>query len=85
MSRPRQVFPGEVVLGTRRCIERRFLLRPDRVTSDIFLYCLARAARLTGVELHEFVVLSNHYHVVLTDVHGNRPEFFRELNQLVGR
>lgn len=85
MTRPRRILAGDVVLGTRRCIERRFLLRPDPVTCQIFRYCLARAARITGVLLHEFVVLSNHYHVVLTDPRGNRPEFFRELNQLVAR
>ncbi len=85
MSRPRRIIAGETVLGTRRCIERRFLLRPDGVTNMVFLFCLARAARITGVQLHDFQVLSNHYHVVFTDVHGNRPEFFRELNQLVAR
>lgn len=85
MTRPRRITAGEVVMGTRRCSERRFFLRPDSSTDQIFLYCLARAARITGVALHEFQVLSNHYHVVLSDVHGNRPEFFRELNQLVAR
>ena len=30
-------------------------------------------------------MLSNHYHVVLTDVRGNRGLFFRELNQFVSR
>lgn len=72
-------------MGTRRCSEQRFFLRPSALTDQLFLFCLARAARLTGVQIHEFQVLSNHYHVVLTDVHGNRPEFFRELNQFVAR
>ena len=72
-------------MGTRRCSERRFLLRPSSTTDQLFLYCLARAARISGVQLHEFQVLSNHYHVVFTDVQGRRPEFFRELNQLVAR
>ncbi|MGH1347953.1 MAG: hypothetical protein ACRBN8_40740, partial [Nannocystales bacterium] len=67
------------------CSERRFFLRPSATTDHLFLYCLARAARLSGVLLHEFQVLSNHYHVVFTDVHGKRPLFFRELNQFVAR
>ncbi|MBV1859993.1 MAG: hypothetical protein KUG77_16390, partial [Nannocystaceae bacterium] len=33
----------------------------------------------------EFQVLSNHYHVVFTDARGQRPMFFRELNQFVAR
>ena len=85
VTRPRLIKPGEVVMGTRRCSERRFFLRPSSLTDQIFKYCLARAVRLSGVQLHEFQVLSNHYHIVFTDVHGNRPVFFRELNQFVAR
>jgi hypothetical protein len=85
MTRPRFITAGEVVMGTRRCSERRFFLRPCSVSDHLFKYCLARAARLSGVLLHEFQVLSNHYHVVFTDVRGQRPEFFRELNQFVAR
>ncbi|MGH1344111.1 MAG: hypothetical protein ACRBN8_21305 [Nannocystales bacterium] len=85
MTRPRFVKAGEVVMGTRRCSERRFFLRPSPTTDHLFLYCLARAVRLSGVLLHEFQVLSNHYHVVFTDVRGQRPLFFRELNQFVAR
>ena len=85
MTCPRFVRQGDVVMGTRRCSQRQFFLRPDPATDQLFLYCLARAVRVTGVALHEFQVLSNHYHVVFTDLRGNRPEFFRELNQFVAR
>ena len=85
MTRPRRIVPGEVLMGTRRCIERRFLLRPDGITTKLFKHLLARAARLTGVLLHDFQVLSNHYHIVFTDPLGLRPEFFRELNSLLAR
>ena len=80
---PRSIEPGDVVLGTRRCSERRFFLRPDPETCQVFEYCLARCANKYGIELHEFVVMSNHYHLVFTDPHGNRPEFFRDLNKQV--
>jgi len=85
MTRPRFVKEGEVVMGTRKCSEGRFFLRPSSITDQLFMYCLARAARLTGVLLHEFQVLSNHYHIVFTDVRGNRGDFFHELNQFVAR
>lgn len=85
MTCPRFIRTGDVVMGTRRCSQRHFFLRPDPATDQLFLYCLARAVRVTGVAVHEFQVLSNHYHVVFTDVRGNRPEFFRELNQFVAR
>jgi hypothetical protein len=38
-------------------------------------FALAVAAALTGVEIHCVVVLSNHIHIVLTDVHGCHPRF----------
>jgi putative transposase len=49
----------------------------------IFLYCMAVAADKTGVLIHGFAVLSNHYHAVVTDVVGNIPEFMAHLNRLV--
>lgn len=85
MTMPRLILENEVVMGTRKTSEGRFFLRPSPAMDALFLYCLARAVRITGVLVHEFAVLSNHYHVVFTDVRGNRPEFFRELNQFVAR
>ncbi len=36
---------------TRRCAQRQFLLRPDEVTNQTFLFCLAYAAQKTGVRV----------------------------------
>lgn len=60
-------------------------MRPGAITNAIFLYCLAAAAQRFGMLLHTFCVLSNHYHLVVTDVHGNLPAFEQYLNQLVAR
>jgi REP element-mobilizing transposase RayT len=70
-------------LITRRCIERRFLLRPSRVTNQIVEYCLGVAAERSGVELHVFCAMSNHVHAVLTDVDGRLPEFFHHFHRNV--
>ena len=75
MSRPRCILPGTTYLITRRCSERRFLLRPDPQVRQLFRFCLARAADRSGVELHAYVALSNHYHLIVTDPHGRLPEF----------
>ena len=83
MTRPRQVSPGDVVFCTRRCTRRQFLLRPDPDTCQILEYCLAYCTAKYRIELHEFVVMRNHYHLVLSDPFGNRPDFFRDLNKLV--
>ncbi len=41
MSRPRQVFPGTIYLVTRRCLERRLFLRPDKRLVELLEYLLA--------------------------------------------
>ena len=73
MTMPRQILPGSTWLVTRRCSERRFFSRPDRFVVRAFLYCLGYAARLFGVQLHGFVVLSNHWHAVVTDPRAVLP------------
>lgn len=85
MTAPRQVLPGTTYLVTRRCAQRQFLLRPSRLTNDIFLYVLALAARRYGVRVHAFCVLSNHFHLVLTDPDARLPAFEQYLDALVAR
>ena len=85
MSPPRQVLAGASYLVTRRCAQRQFLLRPCRLTSDVFLYVLALAAARYGVEIHAFCVLSNHYHLVVSDPHARLPAFQQFLDALVAR
>ncbi len=74
---PRPVIPVKTYLLTRRCIERRFLLRPSKQTNQILEYCLAVAAERTGVDVHCFCAMSNHVHAVVTDVDGRLPEFLQ--------
>jgi hypothetical protein len=45
MTPARRVLPGTSYLVTRRCSERRFFLKPCRLTNEIFLYVLAVASR----------------------------------------
>ena len=75
MSKPRCILPGTTYLITRRCSERRFLLRPDAKIRHLFRFCLARAAQRSGVQVHAYVAMSNHYHLILTDPEGRLPEF----------
>lgn len=85
MTAPRQVLPGTVYLVTRRCAQRQLLLRPSSSTNDIFLYVLAVAVRRYGMKLHAFCVLSNHFHLVLTDPLAQLPAFEQYLDSLVAR
>lgn len=85
MTAPRQILPGVTYLVTRRCSERRFFLRPGPTTNAIFEYALAVASKRHHVAVHAFCVMSNHYHLVVTDRDGRLPAFMQHLNSLVAR
>jgi REP element-mobilizing transposase RayT len=72
---PRQVLLGSTILITRRVEQRRFLLTPSATTRQVLLYCIHRAAQKYGIEIHAVQALSNHIHIVATDVHGELPKF----------
>jgi putative transposase len=85
MTAPRQVLPGTCYLVTRRCAQRQFLLKPSKATNGVFLYVLALAAQRYGVMVHAYCVLSNHYHLVVTDPGARLPAFLQLLDALVAR
>jgi REP element-mobilizing transposase RayT len=85
MTAPRQIFGKTTYLVTRRCSERRFFLRPSAAVNDIIRYVLAVAAGRYGVAIHAFCVLSNHLHLVVTDIKGNLPAFEQYVGSLVAR
>ncbi|PIE19298.1 MAG: hypothetical protein CSA65_02935 [Proteobacteria bacterium] len=85
MSEPREIRQGTTYLLTRRCFQRTFLLRPSALVNQVFLYCLAEAADRFGVLVHAFCAMTNHYHVVATDVRGQLPEFMHWLNEFVAK
>jgi len=81
---PRKIIAGTYLL-TRRTTQRQFLLRPSKEVNACIRYCLAVAQARSGVRVHCVVFLSNHYHIVVTDVLGKVPEFTEELNKLLAR
>jgi len=85
MTMPRQVLPGTTYMVSRRCSERRFFLRPSRLTNQVFEYCLAYAAEKTGVALCAWTCMSNHWHGIVSDPEGRLPELMAHLNKLVGK
>jgi REP element-mobilizing transposase RayT len=82
MSTARQILPGSTYLLTRRTAGRQFLLRPDPFVRQAFGYVLAAAAAKYGVEIHCAVVVSDHYHAVVTDPNGVVPAFVAWVNRL---
>ena len=51
---------------TCRTVQGRFLLQPTDELKSIIIGVLARAQQLYPVEIHAFVFLSNHYHLLLS-------------------
>jgi len=85
MTSPRQVLRGATYLVTRRCTQRRYLLRPSKVTNEVFAYLLGLASERYGIEVHAYCVMSNHYHLVVTDPEARLPAFQQFLDALVAR
>ena len=80
MTLPRQIIPGKTYMLTRRTEKRQFLLRPDDACQDIFTYCYARMCARFNMIFHGTVLMSNHYHPIVTDVEGRLPEAMHWLN-----
>ncbi|MEM7231588.1 MAG: hypothetical protein AAF517_05420 [Planctomycetota bacterium] len=81
MTEPRQIVRGTTYHVTRRTLQQRFLLIPDRIIRNTFIFCLAYAASKFGILVHAFVSMSNHYHVVITDPEAKLPRFQQWMNQ----
>jgi putative transposase len=82
---PRAVVAGRCYMITRRCCQRRFLMRPDADTTNAFLYCLAIAAKRAQVDVIFFVAMSNHYHAGVIDTAGRLPEFLEYFHKLFAK
>jgi putative transposase len=85
VSYPRAVVPGRTYLITRRCSERRFLLRPDDRTTQAFWYCLAEAAERCHIDICAALAVSNHHHTILHDPEGRYPEFLQRFHSLLAK
>jgi putative transposase len=85
VTTPRRIVPNQTYLITRRCSERRFFLRPDAVTTQLFLYALAEAAQRFGIRIIAWLAMSNHYHAVVEDPRGELPAFLCHFHKMSAR
>ncbi|KAB2966871.1 MAG: hypothetical protein F9K18_05020 [Thermoanaerobaculia bacterium] len=78
--------PGSLVEVTCRTVQGRFLLQPTSLIADLCRGVLARAVRLYPVQVHAFVFLGNHYHLLLTAPSAARlATFMNYLNSNLAR
>lgn len=85
MTRPRCIFPGKFWMLTRRCTQGQFLLRPDKETNNLFLYCLIEAAQRHDVGIVLPQLMSNHHHTLVYDPDGNVIPFMERFHGHVAR
>jgi REP element-mobilizing transposase RayT len=85
VTAPRRIVQGTTYLLSRRCTQREFLLRPSALTNRIVKFVLAVAAARYGVLVHAACVMSNHWHLVVTDTRANLPDFTHLLDGVVAR
>jgi putative transposase len=78
--------PTIPVFITNRCEEERFFLLPKPETKAVILAWLAKAlAEHPGIQLHAYVFMSNHFHLLVTDPLGQLADFMCYLQGQMGR
>ncbi len=78
MGRALRMYEAEgCYFVTARTFQSRLLLRPTRQLGEVLGGVLARAARLTGVELFAFVAASNHLHLLCRARDGRLSAFMQ--------
>ncbi|MFQ5851397.1 MAG: transposase [Candidatus Binatia bacterium] len=80
MARPLRIdYPGAYYHVTCRGNERREIFKDDRDRS-VFLEMIEESLEIYGVRLHGYVLMGNHFHLVVETPKGNLSEFMRRFN-----
>lgn len=80
MARPLRIdFAGACYHVTCRGNERRAIFKDDYDRSE-FLEKLQRSAEIYGVQIHAFVLMGNHFHLIVRTPKANLSEFMRHFN-----
>lgn len=77
-SRLRRIIPGTTYHVTKKTNDDFFYLRPSEELNFLLLYTLILKVERYGLLLHAFCFMSNHLHLIVTDVQGKLPAFMRE-------
>jgi hypothetical protein len=65
MSNPRQIVPGNTYLITRRALRRHYLLRPEYVVSNLFIFFLAVLGAKYGIAIKALKAFRSAYRAAL--------------------
>lgn len=84
-SRPLRVLPGQYLFASSRISHCRHLLKPCAETNEAFEYLLAYCAHKRNMVIYAACMMSNHYHLVMSDPTGNHPKFFMDFNRMLAQ
>ncbi len=80
MARPLRIsYPNAFYHVTCRGNDRRTIFRDDHDRTR-FIERLRRAAEIFGVQVHVYVLMSNHFHLIVETPKANLSEFMRQFN-----
>lgn len=80
MARPLRIqYPGAVYHVTCRGNERRIIFKADE-DRHAFLRNLSKSLNIYSVRLHAYVLMANHFHLLVETALGNLSEFMRHFN-----
>lgn len=80
MARPLRIqYPGAVYHVTCRGNERREIFRDDK-DRKTFLEILSQSIEIYNIRLYSYILMSNHFHLLIETPLGNLGEFMRHFN-----
>ncbi len=80
MARPLRIqYPGALYHVTHRGNERKEIFKDD-LDRQKFIQLLARSLDIYSVKLYSFVLMNNHFHLLVETPLGNLSEFMRHFN-----
>jgi putative transposase len=82
---PRQVLPAQTIFLTCRAVGRSFRFVPTRKAVETLRFCFFYTVSKFNVAIHEFVWMSNHFHIVMTMADARLPDFMQQFNSLCAR
>ena len=85
MTPPRYNVPGQTVFVTVGAVGRSMRFVPTRPVRESIDFLFALLITAYGLQVHEFLWMSNHWHLVVTDPQGRLSEFLQEFNSRLSR
>ncbi len=85
MSEARPIYKDVSMMLTRGVHGRVFLLKPSDEVNQLIRYVTAVMAKKWSIQLHSIVVMSNHWHLCITDRLRNVVDFQRDCHSFISR